>query len=319
MEGPLLGGNSNCCAKHAMTYIVLAIIAVVVVLVVVLIVVLRKDDSEETSSNSPYKVLLKDSDFIKPKIKFDAEFQLVKTKTDMLGLLIDDEYLEYSLVYLYMPNGSYTETVPGLAHFGEHMVSGGSKKYPNIVPVYNPIIGGVDGGEDNAATGGTERFYYMKVPYNFLFENVIDLLTDSFKYPFYDKDVVKKEIQAVNAEFYLHKTESSLILEAILQQLSSTKTSFNGMATGNNETLNPNDSDNLAKKLRGYHSLIKKPNNIFFSLASNETMETLEKYTEKYFTYKMHEFKDDEIDKEDRNQLIENEKNIVKFDIFDEN
>ena len=319
MEGPLLGGNSNCCAKHAMTYIVLAIIAVVVVLVVVLIVVLRKDDSEETSSNSPYKVLLKDSDFIKPKIKFDAEFQLVKTKTDMLGLLIDDEYLEYSLVYLYMPNGSYTETVPGLAHFGEHMVSGGSKKYPNIVPVYNPIIGGVDGGEDNAATGGTEQFYYMKVPYNFLFENVIDLLTDSFKYPFYDKDVVKKEIQAVNAEFYFHKTESSLILEAILQQLSSTKTSFNGMATGNNETLNPNDSDNLAKKLRGYHSLIKKPNNIFFSLASNETMETLEKYTEKYFTYKMHEFKDDEIDKEDRNQLIENEKNIVKFDIFDEN
>ncbi len=117
MEGPLLGGNSNCCAKHAMTYIVLAIIAVVVVLVVVLIVVLRKDDSEEASSNSPYKVLLKDSDFIKPKIKFDAEFQLVKTKTDMLGLLIDDEYLEYSLVYLYMPNGSYTETVPRFGTF----------------------------------------------------------------------------------------------------------------------------------------------------------------------------------------------------------
>ena len=64
---------------------------------------------------------------------------------------------------------------------------------------------------------------------------------------------------------------------------------------------------------------VKKPENIFFSLYSNATMNTLENYTKKYFTYKMHEFKDDEIDVEDRKKLIENAKNIIENDIFDDN
>ena len=90
------------------------------------------------------------------------------------------------------------------------------------------------------------------------------------------------------------------------------------MSVGNNETLNPDDYESLAKKLRGYHSLIKKPDNIFFSLFSNESMKTLENYTEKYFTYKMHEFNDNEIDKEDIQKLKQNAENIIKYDIFDE-
>ena len=325
MNEPLIGDKLSCFKKHWITILVTSLIIIAVTLTVVLVVVLRKDKSKDESKKEdqepivgPFQILLNDTDFIKPKIKLNAEFQLVKTKTDMIGLLINDPFAEFSTVYLYMPNGSYTETVPGLAHFGEHMVSGGSEKYPNIVPVYNPIIGGVIGGIDNAETSGTFQSYYMQVPFNFLFENVIDLLMDSFRYPFYDKNVVKKEIQPVNSEFYLGENELGTKLGAILQQLSSNKTSFNGMLVGNNETLNPDDYESLAKKLRGYHSLIKKPDNIFFSLFSNESMKTLENYTEKYFTYKMHEFTDNEIDKEDIQKLKQNAENIIKYDIFDE-
>jgi len=325
MNEPLIGDRLSCFKKHWITILVTSLIIIAVTLTVVLVVVLRKDKSKEDSKEDQepilglFQILLNDSDFIKPKIKLNAEFQLVKTKTDMVGLLINDPFAEFSNVYLYMPNGSYTETVPGLAHFGEHMVLGGSEKYQNIVPIYNPIIGGVIGSDFNAATGGTCQFYYMQVPSNFLFENIIDFLIDLFRYPLYDKNIVKKEIQPVNSEFYLRANGLMTKLEAILQQLSSTKTSFNGMATGNNETLNPNDCENLAKKLKGYHSLIKKPDNIFFSLFSNETIETLENYTEKYFTYKMHEFNDNEIDKEDIQKLKQNAENIIKYDIFDEN
>ena len=44
------------------------------------------------------------------------------------------------------------------------------------------------------------------------------------------------------------------------------------MAAGNNETLNPDESEILAKKLRGYHMEVNRPDNIFFSLYSNTTM-----------------------------------------------
>ena len=322
MDSPLLGDKTNCCSKHWVTFLVLSLIIVVVSVTIVLVVVLKKDDPEENNSENkiplPVEILKNDSDFIKPQIKLNAEFKLVHTENGMTGLLINDPYTSYSHVNLNIPNGSYTETVPGLAHFGEHMVSGGSENYPNLVPVYNPVIGGVSRAVDNANTGGNLQVYFMTVPYNFLFEESIDLLTDWFRYPFYSAEVVKKEIQAVNSEFYLRGNGLGTRLEAILQQLSSTKTSFNGMSNGNNETLNPNNSENLAKKLRGYHMEIKKPENIFFTLYSNETMETLEKYTKKYFTYKMHEYKKEEIDEEDRKKLIENGKNIIQFDIFDE-
>ena len=39
---------------------------------------------------------------------------------------------------------------------------------------------------------------------------------DSFRYPFYDKNVVKKEIQPVNSEFYLGENELGHKLGAIL-------------------------------------------------------------------------------------------------------
>ena len=307
---------TSCCSKHRCTIIVALCILIIVVLVIVLVVELKKSDSDDDEA---FEVLKKDSDFIKPNIRLDAEFQLIKTKNGMIGMLINDPYADYSQVTLFIPNGSYTETVPGLAHFGEHMVSGGSEKYPNIYPVYNPIIGGIRGAVDNAATGGTMQMYYMTVPYNFLFEKSIDLLMDSFKYPLYNSDVVKKEIQAVNSEFYLRMNSLGSLNEAIIQQSSSTKTSFHGMACGNNETLKPEESEILAKKLRGYHMEIKKPENIFFSLYSSTKMKNLKKYSNDYFTYKMHQYRDDEIDVEDRKKLIENGETITKYDIFDEN
>lgn len=271
MEEPLIGKKFSCFSKHWKTIVVAFVIVVAVTAAIVLAVVLTKnEDSNETKENKepvvlPFQILKNDSDLIKPNIKFNCEFQLVKTKNGMVGLLLNYPYSDYSEVYLNMPNGSYTETVPGIAHFGEHMVLGGCEKYPNMVPVYNPIIGGLYKANMNAATFGQEQYYYMKVPYTYLFEQTIDLMVELFRYPFYDKNTVKKEIQAVNSEFYLKINNRNNKLMFLLQHLSSTKTSFNGMFMGNNETLNPEKSEELAKKLRGYHSLIKRPENIFFT------------------------------------------------------
>ena len=164
--------STNCCSKHLCTIIVVCSLLVLIVVGIVLAVVLTKDSSDDEENS--YEVIKKDSDFIKPKIRLNAEFKLIKTKNGMTGILINDPFAEYSQVSLNIPNGSYTETVPGLAHFGEHMVSGGSEKYPNIYPVYNPILGGINRAVDNAFTAGTLQVYYMTVPYNFLFEKTID-------------------------------------------------------------------------------------------------------------------------------------------------
>ena len=321
IDDPLIGDKTSCWKKHWKTILVLFAIIVAITITIVLVVVLTKEEKkeEEKKNSLPVEIIKNDSDFIKPPIKLNAEFKLVRTQNGMTGLLINDPYTDFSVVELNVPNGSYTETVPGLAHFAEHMIGGGCENFPDIVPMYNPIIGGVLNAKEEAYTEGNIQKYFTTVPFGFLFEETINLLIDSFRYPFYKAEVVKKEIQAVNSEFYLRTNLLEYLLISIIQQLSNNKTSFNGMQLGNNETLNPDESEILAKKLRGYHMEVNKPENIFFSLYSNATMNTLENYTKKYFTYKMHEFKDDEIDVEDRKKLIENAKNVFELDIFDEN
>ena len=65
--------------------------------------------------------------------------------------------------------------------------------------------------------------------------------------------------------------------------------------------------------------VVKNPNNLFFILYSNKTLNESEELSKKYFNYTMHNFSDDEIDVEDKNKLEENIKNLESVEIFDEN
>ena len=64
---------------------------------------------------------------------------------------------------------------------------------------------------------------------------------------------------------------------------------------------------------------IKNPNNLFFILYSNKSLNESEELAKKYMNYEMHQFSEDEIDIEDKKRLEENIKNLKNFEIFDEN
>ena len=306
----LIGDKTSCFKRHLKTIIILLLIFILVIVTIILIFLLKKD------KKNAFVVLFNDKDFIKPKIKLNAEFKLIKMNNGMNGLLINDPFAEFGHFNIFVPNGSYTETVPGLAHFSEHMIFGGSKRNNDI---YTLLSSGFYNYKSNAYTKGELQDYYISVPYNFRFEKLIDILIDSFKYPLIDENIIKKEIQAVNSEFYFRSNNYWIRLKALLQELANPETSFYGMSSGNNETLRPNESQILAKKLKGYHMEVKNPKNIFFTLYSNLTMKKMEEIAGKYLNYEMHKFNDDEIDKEDIKKSKENFEKFQKLDIFDEN
>ena len=123
IDEPLIGDKTSCWKKHWKTILVLFAIIVAITITIVLVVVLTKEEKKEEEEKKIYEIIKNEPDFIKPPIKLNAEFKLVRTKNGMLGLLINDPYTTYSLVELNMPNGSFTLTVPGLSYFSEHMVS----------------------------------------------------------------------------------------------------------------------------------------------------------------------------------------------------
>jgi len=349
LNDPLFGERPNFFKKHLATLIVLLVGIIIIVTIIIIIASLqsgepkenipeekkdekkedekkedekkedeqKEEEEEEDEQLENYIILKNDSDFIKPEIKLNAEFQLVKTKNNMIGLLISDPYSQISHVLLELENGYLTDTINGLAHFNEHMIFGGSEKYANYS--IERTIRGLKGYNGGAYTATTYKVFFNTINYNYKFDEAIDILIDAFRYPLYDENVIKKEIQPVNSEFYARINSEQFLLEDIIRQLSSKKTSFNGMGCGNNETLKVNESSLLAKKLKGYHMLVNRPKNIFFVLYSNKTIDDLHNYTEKYFNYTMHKFTNDEIDVEDKKKLKNNIENLKKNDIFDEN
>lgn len=219
-------------------FLVLLNIIISGVIVYIFISLLTKD----------FTILFSDNDFLKPNIKLNAEFELIKMKNGMIGLLINDPYSNIFHVQFEVGNGQLMDTVPGLAHLDEHMIFGGSEKYSNFSFIRN--FGGNKGFIFNGYTNQINQVYFSSVYYNFKYDKVIDIFLDGFKCPLYSEKVIYKEIQAINLEFYLNYRNRYYLLEALVRMLSSDKTSFNGIGIGNNETLNPNETKSIFQKIK---------------------------------------------------------------------
>ena len=220
--------------------LILILSAIVITGVSIIVVSTTKDNKKRKirfrhRENNNLTVIKSNKEIAKPNVKLNAELEFVKMKNGMIGLLISDYTATNSLIEIIMNNGSLIDTDSGISHFGEHMILQGSEKYPPPYPLFNYLMG-IEFSELNAMTSGILQVYYVKVPNDYQYEKAIDLLTDAFRYPLYLPDIIEKEIEVVNHEFYdvLHQP---IIEYEIIRQLASNKTSFQGFSVGNNETL----------------------------------------------------------------------------------
>ena len=288
----------ECLKKHIITIVAISLIVVGIVVTVVLVVVInnkkKEDEGSKTDEDDGDKeeiiltILKNNSQLIRPNVKLNAEFEYVKMGNNMTGLIICDSFASSFHIQFMMNYGAYIDTISGISHLFEHMVFQSSKNYNSLYPIHN-FVYSLKKSHLNAKTMGTSQMYYITLPFNLFYEKAMDRLADAFSYPLFSPDLIINEIQAINNEFYERMT-SELVEEDIIRQLSNNQTSFNGMLCGNNETLIPSESEKLSKILKGYHMLIKNPNNIFFVLYSNKTIKESEEIAKEYLNYKMHIF-----------------------------
>ena len=309
------------CLKKHIILIAAVSAAVIVVVIIVSVVATRNKGGDGKGGGEPEQniltVIKNNTELKRPNVNLDAEMELVKMENGMTGLIISDPYASKFRIQFTMNYGGYIDTISGISHLGELMVLQSSNKYNTLYPLSN-AFGGIKNSELNAETLGTSQSYYIDLPFNLEYEKAMDMLTEAFRHPLYSPELIKNEIQAINHEFYENINNEHLELD-LIRLLSNNKTSFNGILCGNKETLNTSDSENLSKKLKGYHMVIKNPSKIFFTLYSDKTMKESEEIAKKYLNYKMHIFPDSEIDEEDKKKLEQNMKDIENIEIFNEN
>lgn len=175
------------------------------------------------------------------KSKYDKRIYKTKILENKLEvMLIYDKDITRSSASMNIGVGCFDESekISGLAHFVEHMIFMGTKKYPDDNEYFEYLNN--NGGSSNAYTDGDVINYYFEINSIKLFD-ALDRFAQFFIEPLFKKESIKKEMNAVNAEHSKNIQNDSWRVERMLQVLAKKDHIINKFCTGTLETLNIKD------------------------------------------------------------------------------
>ena len=144
-------------------------------------------------------------------------YQYLTLDNQLKVLLISDASAEKAAASLDVYVGSRHDPAnrQGLAHFLEHMLFLGTKKYPDA-DSYQKFIS-ENGGSHNAYTSFEHTNYFFNID-NASFAPALDRFADFFVSPLFNADYVQREVNAVESEYRARiKDENRRILDATRQ------------------------------------------------------------------------------------------------------
>ncbi len=214
----------------------------------------------------------------KPKIS-DDKIIGGKLKNGIKYILINNKNLERTFVTISINVGSFhnPKEYDGLAHFLEHMLFLGSKKYPKSDYFMEQV--NKYGGMTNAYTADLNTTYYFNALDNGI-EELLDIFSRFFIDPLFDKKYVNKEINAVNNEHLKNINNDYWCQEQLLSYLFDENSNVNNFSTGSNNTLKKKD---ILEKLKEFYNNYYTTDNISICIASSKSIDKLYKIVENTF------------------------------------
>ncbi|XP_045918855.1 nardilysin-like [Micropterus dolomieu] len=182
--------------------------------------------------------------------------------------------------------GSFSDPsdLPGLAHFLEHMVFMGSKKYPSE--------NGFDaflkkhGGSDNASTDCERTIFQFDVQRK-SFKEALDRWAQFFICPLMIRDAIDREVEAVDSEYQLAKPSDSHRKEMLFGSLAKPGHPMGKFCWGNAQTLKQEPKKkkiNVYKRLRAFWKKHYSAHYMTLAVQSKEKLDTLEEWVREIFS-----------------------------------
>jgi insulysin len=192
---------------------------------------------------------------------------------------VNDPALNRTIVSVAVSIGSLSnpKEYQGLAHFLEHMLFLGSKKYPDENHYENAVS--KYGGNSNAFTGAFRTVYYF-TSFNEGIEEVLDIFSRFFIDPLFKEDAVNREINAINSEHQKNINNDHWRENQILKTLSKKTSAYNTFATGNKKTLS---KEGLRDKMIEFWKKYYVTNNLGVCIVSNMKINQQKKLIGKTF------------------------------------
>ncbi|WP_216782733.1 pitrilysin [Candidatus Profftia tarda] len=180
-------------------------------------------------------------------------YQAIKLDNGMQVILVSDKNATKSLAALALPVGSLDDpnSQLGLAHYLEHLVLMGSKRYPKVDDFSEFLQ--KHGGRHNASTASYRTAFYLEVE-NDALSPAVDRLADAIAAPLLDRVIADHELNAVNAELTMARSCDAMRMAQVSAETLNPLHPSARFSGGNTETLRNKPYSNLQQeRLLFYH------------------------------------------------------------------
>ncbi|XP_026333644.1 insulin-degrading enzyme, partial [Hyposmocoma kahamanoa] len=201
-------------------------------------------------------------------------------------LLVSDPTTDKSAAAMDVNVGylSDPDELPGLAHFCEHMLFMGTKKYPEENE-YNKFLS-EHGGSSNASTSSDHTTYYFDVLPHQL-GPALDIFAEFFISPLFTESATERELSAVNSEHEKNTSSDTWRLDQLNKSTANPKHAYHKFGTGNKETLEtiPKAKGiDVRKELLKFHQKWYSANIMTLVVLGKESLDELEVMVANLFT-----------------------------------
>jgi insulysin len=206
-------------------------------------------------------------------------FRTLVLDNQLKVMLVSDPNINKSAASLQVDVGSYSDPkdTQGLAHFLEHMLFLGTKKYPNVEEYSNYLK--TRGGYSNAFTAGNRTNYQLEI-FHDDFEGALDRFAQFFISPLFNPAYTAREINAVNSEHSKNIMHDGRRQYQLIKTLYHKNHAANHFATGDKDTL----KDVKPAVLKEFYAQYYSANLMTLCLMSKKSLDWMETKTKKYFT-----------------------------------
>lgn len=195
-------------------------------------------------------------------------------------VICQDETSNISATSLNINIGSSSDPddIPGMAHFVEHMLFMGSKKYPEE-NYYDTFITN-NGGSTNAFTTLHNTCFYYSIKTDF-FENSLDIFSHFFIDPLFNVDAVEREMCAVDSEFWKSYNNDNRRLDSVIKKIMDPSYYGSRFTCGNLKTLK---RDDIYNRLQEFYENKYSSNLMTLAVIDKRPIEELKNMVKSYFS-----------------------------------
>ncbi|XP_061692661.1 insulin-degrading enzyme isoform X2 [Syngnathoides biaculeatus] len=201
------------------------------------------------------------------------------------AMLISDPTTDKSSAALDVHIGSLSDpaNIAGLAHFCEHMLFLGTKKYPKENE-YSQFLS-EHAGSSNAFTSGEHTNYYFDVSHEHL-QGALDRFAQFFLCPLFDESCKDREVNAVDSEHDKNLMNDAWRLFQLEKATGNPNHPFSKFGTGNKLTLETrpsNEGIDVRQELLAFHSTYYSSNLMGLCVLGRESLDELTSMVVKLF------------------------------------